>query len=298
MKGISKIDNVFRLIKLLITSPAKDAKLLAKRVGISKSHLYRLKNLLEDLGYKIKKDAQNRWYIPTIVSQYGNQQLNEAELSHLEMALRQVSGSNPLTTSILNKFNASLSLIPLTDSLPHLHANRNIQQIRIAINQKCCLLVKDYLSMTSSTRKNRLVEPLELTDDYRYLIGWEPEIDRQGQFKISRMNEVDILFDKPIQPGRIATSLDIFGLSGDDDQWYDVKMELTSFAHHMLVEEFPLSTRYINTYKKPVIFEGRVRNWKGIGRFVLGVPDQVVVISPPEFKVYLKAKIANSKNFS
>lgn len=298
LKDTQKLYKVFRLIRLLHTPPAKDAKQLMRKMDISKSHLYRLRDLLKELDYKIKKDEQNRWYIPAIVSEYGNKQLSDEEYTHLEMVLRQVSSNNPLTTAILNKFNASLSLIPLVDSLPFQHANRIIQQIRIAINQNCCLLLKDYHSMTSGSRKNRLIEPLELTEDYRYLIGWEPKIDRQGQFKISRINEVEVCFDQPIQSGRTATSLDIFGLSSDKlDTWLNVKLELSSFAHYMLVEEFPLSNRYIHAHKKPAIFEGRVRNWKGIGRFVLGMPDEINVISPPEFKTYLKEKITKSKIF-
>jgi len=57
---------------------------------------------------------------------------------------------------------------------------------------------------------------------------------RQGQFKISRITDIDIL-DQGVTPNRIASPLDIFGLTGEE--WLSVRLELSSLAHNLLVEE-------------------------------------------------------------
>lgn len=169
MNDLQKLQNVFGLIRLLNTPPARTAKRLMNILDVKKSQFYRYKKLLEDVGYKIHTDEQHRMSIEMKVSKYGNDLLLPDELEHLENVLRQVSGNHPLTTTLLNKFNANLSLIPLADALPHLHATRNIQLIRTALNRKKKLILRRYQSFTSETTLDRTIEPLELTADYKFL---------------------------------------------------------------------------------------------------------------------------------
>ena len=218
MNDLQKLQKVFKLIRLLNTPPARTAKRLMNLLDIQKSQFYRYKKLLEDIGYKIQTDDQHKMSIETGVSQYGKDFASPEELEHLENALRQVSGNHPLTTTLLRKFNTNLSLIPLADALPHLHA----------------------------TTLDRIIEPLELTEDYKYLIGWEPAKNRQGQFKISRMMDVDIL-EEPITTTHEPSPMDIFGLTGD--KWHDVKMKLSPLSYSLLAEEFPLSMGFVRRDK-------------------------------------------------
>lgn len=287
---LQKLQKVFRLIQLLNTPPARTAKQLQNLIGVKKSQFYRFKKLLEHLGYKIRTDERHRMSFDQTVSKYGNDLLSPEELGHLQDMLRQVSGSHPLTTTLLNKFDANLSLIPLADALPHLHATRNIQLIRAALNRGKQLVVRRYRSFTSESTLDRIIEPLELTEDYKYLIGWEPSKNRQGQFKISRMTDVDIL-DLPVTPGREASPVDFFGLTGDE--WLYVKMKLSPLAYSLMAEEFPLSVGSTKRQKASgkYIFDGRVRNWKGIGRFVLGLPGEIEVVEPNGFLEYLKGRV-------
>lgn len=285
---LKTVRKVFDLIRLLNSPPARSAQQLRRLLGVKKTRIYEILKLVESLGYKIHTDKQHRKSFEITVTKEGSGVIDAEELLHLQDVLQRASSKHPLTTSILNKFNVNLSLIPLADSLPHLHADRMIQLIRSGLRQGKCLLLHKYPSFTSGTVKNRIIEPLELTEDYRYLIGWEPSIDRQGQFKISRIQDIDVL-EQAVQSGRIASPMDIFGLTGEE--WYSVKLELSPFAHHLMVEEFPLSARYINSRRKPAVFDGHVRNWKGIGRFVLGLISEVKVIEPQEFKDYLNEKI-------
>ena len=181
-------------------------------------------------------------------------------------------------------------MIPLADALPHLHATRIIRLIRIALSRKKQLVIRRYQSFTSETMTDRIIEPLELTDDYKYLIGWEPAKQRQGQFKISRMTDVDIL-EESITTNHEASPVDIFGLTGDE--WLNVKMHLSPLAYSLLAEEFPLSIGFTRHDKgtNRFIFDGRVRNWKGIGRFVLGLPGEVEVVEPQGFLKYLEERV-------
>jgi hypothetical protein len=60
-------------------------------------------------------------------------------------------------------------------------------------------------------------------------------------------------------------------------------------------EEFPRSIEFIKHTKAskeyPYIFDGYVSALEGVGRFVLGLIDQVAILSPIELKDYISHKI-------
>ena len=283
-----RLKRVFELIRLLNTPPTKSIAILKQRLKTSRSEVYRLIELLREIKYPVEKDHQNRYYLSFTFSEKENNVLTISEQAFLQEHLQQTAGSSPDAQAILHKFNLHMSLIPLADALPQLHASRILQLLRGAVADGSCIRLKGYRSLTSNTIMDRRVEPLEITGDYRYLIAWDLEKDDQRQFKINRIEDVETLKEK-VSPRRYPSPMDMFGLTGDD--WTVVRMRLSDTAYHLLVEEFPLSRASIRKVRQERVFEGMVRNWKGIGRFVLGLPGEIEVLEPEAFKNYLKEKI-------
>ncbi|MCB0597430.1 MAG: WYL domain-containing transcriptional regulator [Phaeodactylibacter sp.] len=279
---------IFKLIRLLNTPPPKSAKHLIENLGRSSSQFYRDIALLDGLGYPVDKNEHNRWYLQFQFEKGKKSVLEPEELFFLQEHLQQTGSSSPLAQSILHKFDRNLSMIPLADALPQLHSSRILQLIRTGIETQRCILLRGYHSLASGTMSDRRCEPLEITLDHRYLIAWDLDKGRQSQFKLARIQDVGILDDK-VSPGRIASPMDIFGLTGDE--WHDVKMKLSNFAHHLLLEEFPSAQPDIKRRREGVFFEGRVRSWKGIGRFVLGLPGEIEVVGPEGFRGYLRERL-------
>lgn len=283
---------IFSLIRHLNTPPAKTARQLWNLVNSDKSTFYRDVKLIEALGYPVDSDAQNRWFIQFQFPDKDNDFLSSEELMFLTEQLQQVAPGTPqaqLAQDLLHKLDTNHSLIPLADVLPMMHKNRIIQLIRTGIQGNYCLMIRGYRSLTSQTVSDRKFEPLELTQDFKYVIGWDLDKERQSQFKLDRITDIDFL-DQKIAPNRDYTPMDIFGLTGE--KWHSVKLQLSKTAHHLMVEEFPLSRQYIRTQGSKIYFDGMVRHWKGIGRFVLGLPGEITVIRPDAFKIYLKDRIA------
>lgn len=286
---------ILTLIKYLNTPPPRTARQLWTTLQSDKSTFYRDIKLIESLGYPVDSDAQNRWFIQFQFPEQSSGLLSTDELLFLQQQLQQVALNAPnasLAQSLLSKFDRNHSLIPLADVLPMMHKNRIIQLIRTGINERYCLMIKGYRSLTSQTVSDRRFEPLELTQDFKYVIGWDLDKDRQSQFKLDRITDIDFL-EVRISPNREHTPMDLFGLTGD--AWLAVKLKLSATAHHLLVEEFPLSRQFIRTTRDATYFDGMVRHWKGIGRFVLGLPGEIEVINPDEFKAYLKERIGQFK---
>lgn len=296
MDDYARLHKIFQLIRLLNTPPAKDVKQLVRRLDSSSSRVYEYLKLLERLGYKIQTDERHRKSLELSFPSSGKSVLEANDLAYLQEILQPLGGQSPQAAAILQKFNLNLSMIPLADVLPKLYANQIRQVIQTGIDNGWRLMLRRYRSLTSNTVEDRYVEPMEITPDYKYLIAWDLDKDRQSQFKLERIEDVDLLSKEVVTPGRIPSPIDIFGLTSDEipgHRWHQVKLELSPLAHHLIVEEFPLSRQFIRSNRQPVIFDGIVRHWKGIGRFVLGLPGEIKVIDPPAFIDYLKKRRDN-----
>lgn len=283
-----KFYRVMKLIQILNTPPGRTIKQLINDLGSSSSTIYRDIKDLRKLGYPVKEEKERHFLKFTYNKRKDKNTLETEENLYLQEILQQHAGNSNLAKSILHKFDLNLHLIPLADSLPHLHVTQMVQLAMYGIQMGKCLKLVGYKSLTSDNVRDRIIEPLDVTQDRKYLIGWDKEQNDQRQFKIIRIQDIEFIEEK-VNPKRIASPMDIFGLTGD--AWLSVQMELSSLAHNLLVEEFPYSTSFIRNRGDKILFDSIVRNWKGIGRFVLGLPGEIKIIAPDDFKNYLKNRI-------
>ena len=78
----------------------------------------------------------------------------------------------------------------------------------------------------------------------------------------------------------------------DDSNTISDVIEIGMLAHNLLLEEYPLSERDMSE-----LGEGRwmldtmVCNYKGIGRFVLGLMSDIKIVDSPEFKDYIRGEV-------
>jgi hypothetical protein len=69
-----------------------------------------------------------------------------------------------------------------------------------------------------------------------------------------------------------------------------VCLRLGMLARNLLVEEYPLAERDITATEDGAwILDTRVCNYKGVGRFVLGLLDDVTIVDSPEFESYIRS---------
>jgi len=86
---------------------------------------------------------------------------------------------------------------------------------------------------------------------------------------------------------------DIFGMTGSGN--FPVKLRLSFRAYLLLREEFPESIPYMveeSDENHTYLLEVKVTAYAGVGRFTLGLIDQVEVLGSDEFKAYLDSIIA------
>lgn len=85
---------------------------------------------------------------------------------------------------------------------------------------------------------------------------------------------------------------DIFMFSGEER--YHVKLLLGQLSHNIMVEEYPLSEPSITLASDGIhwILDIEVASFMGIGRFVMGLYDDIKVLGDEQFKTYINEKVA------
>jgi hypothetical protein len=64
-------------------------------------------------------------------------------------------------------------------------------------------------------------------------------------------------------------------------------------SHNLLLEEYPLAERDIRAISPTEwILDTEVCNYRGVGRFVMGLLDDVTIVDSPEFKSYIDEIVA------
>ena len=128
----NRILRVFKLITLLKTFPAKSIKRLAASLEISERSCYRYMDLLAELGFEVRKDDHNKFYLQAdqLVDPFTKEE------SHLIQEVLSVSvKNNPLVASIKAKLPSLEESNILATNIVHGHLAKLLAQINEAIKE-------------------------------------------------------------------------------------------------------------------------------------------------------------------
>ena len=66
-----------------------------------------------------------------------------------------------------------------------------------------------------------------------------------------------------------------------------VKLELSIMAKNLLIEEYPLAEKDLRKDGDKWILETKVCGMEGVGRFVIGLAHEIMVIDSPALDLYI-----------
>ena len=80
----------------------------------------------------------------------------------------------------------------------------------------------------------------------------------------------------------------------DSSNLIPVKLRLGHLSYNLLMEEYPLSEKYITQIDNDHwMLDTVVANLQGVGRFTVGLLDDIHIIESPELKEYITNYINN-----
>jgi proteasome accessory factor C len=297
--GIIPQARLLRLLQIiaLLKSSHWSIEQLSKRVDMHKRSIYRYLKLLEAVDFNVDKDFQDRYFIFTSEDESSATQFSVDETHILKQLIQTEIHKNPLKASLLKKLSLNSELDGMPGLIIKMRNGKMVEKLSGAIKEKKQVILSSYHSANSNDVRDRLIEPISFGDNYLTLLALDTADKKCKQFKTERIGEVIVhnelfKFEKYHQ----KDVADMFGMMGATTMV--VTLNLKMRAYLLLREDFPLAIPYLEkTDENHWQFQGPVKNYEGLGRFVLGLPDEIIIISPPDFKEFIETRLKNQVLF-
>jgi hypothetical protein len=81
------------------------------------------------------------------------------------------------------------------------------------------------------------------------------------------------------------------------DNKLPVKLKLGLPSSSLMVEEFPIASKHLKKISdNEWILDAEVCSYEGVGRFVLGLMEDIEIIDSPKFLQYITSQVDKMKN--
>ena len=266
-----------RLMVLLTQNREYSLDELCRKLDMSRRTLYRYLELFRDIGFEVVK--QGSVYRLDKSSPFFKEitqlvHFTEDEALTLRHVLDMASGTDVQVRHLRHKLERiyDFGILNAVETDPG--QAEKLQQLYEAVKLHRQVVLHDYSSAHSNRTSNRVVEPYLFLDHHDGIRCYELQSGQNKTFKVSRIGRVEVL----------------------DLLWSHeerrVVLRLGRLACSLLKEECPQAIRSLQPDGADHwLLSTDVCSFQGVGRFVLGLFEDVEVLESPEFKLFLREKI-------
>ena len=285
-----KIERMLRLMKMMSGNENYTITELSKKLDMSYRTVYRYIDTFKASGFVVNKVRTNVYKIGKMPRSHVDMKnliyFSEEEAYIINDMINGLHNTNQLKSGLMKKLSAIYSCTSIANYVHSEETSANIKNLGQAIREKKKVILKAYESANSQEVSDRFIEPFEFTTNYIDVWGYDIEKCENRVFKISRIGEVVIIDDVWNHTERHQKSItDCFRMSSFEQT--PVKLELSLMAKNLLIEEFPLAQKDLKEYNGKWILETLVSNMAGVGRFVIGLADEIKVVDSPALEEYI-----------
>lgn len=277
---------IHRIIQILVESPRRRVD-LARLVGKSVRSISRYFEKIENLEYLLEKDSHGRYFIFG-GEEFRNRRFSHEERQYIALAMSHMTDTAPVRQSILEKLDCPELPIPRSSSLKKQIAAQNLQEIKWAIDHRKTIILKNYFSPSGAkTHSDRKINPIVFANNHSQLLAYEIASRKEKTFNLDRIERV-VITDKDFDERKAkALYADPFGFT--DAQQLFVSLRLSLLAKQLMLEHHPNAAQYLVQENGQWYYKGTVCDYRGIGRFVFGLPGEIFV-ETPAFLRFLEEK--------
>ncbi|MFR9502874.1 MAG: HTH domain-containing protein [Rikenellaceae bacterium] len=289
-----KIERLLRLMKLLTANNSYSVDELAERLSMSRRTIYRYIDTFREAGFVIKKRGE---YIrldkesPHFKDISQLVHFTEEEAIILRRAIESIDDTNLLKHNLKSKLYSVYDSGVLADTVVKGKNSANVHALIEAIEQQQSVTLVGYQSAHGGVVRDRYVEPFAFTTNYVQVWCYDLESNSNKLFKLSRIAFVKCC-DEPWRYGDRHKEgfIDIFRITSNEP--IRVRLELGILSYNLLLEEYPLAELDLTALGSDrYMLDTMVSGYQGVGRFVMGLLDDVRVVDSPDFMEYLKNQI-------
>lgn len=289
-----RFDRQLRLLVLLTQDRDTDIDSLSRELQMSRRSIYRYIETFRELGFVVEKRGNRYRVAPS--SPFFRRiteciHFTEDEALTINQVLNAVYDRSPQVRHLRQKLSSLYDFDVLARHGVDEHIARNLATLYDAVKLERVAVLRGYVSPSSGKVSDRMVEPYMFLSENSEVRCYELATGMNKTFKISRAERVDLLdMLWSHKEAHLPFYTDMFGFSGE--QLFPVRLVLGPLSARLLIEEVPSAASQL-----ALLDDGRYRlharvcSYKGVGRFVLGLCDDVEVESPRDFKDYLRARV-------
>lgn len=286
-----KLKKELELILLLSDNDDHTVAELSERLNLSSRNLYYYFISLKQAGFNLINEG-NKYRLdrrsPFFQALRESVDFTESEAIILRKLLNTAPTDDVQIDVIKRKLDRFYDLKILTDIKVQRQAAHCTDVLYQAVSQRRMVALRNYSSPHSHTVTDRVVEPYMFMNDNTDIRCYEPRSGMNKTFKIARMGNVDMLDVEWMYEDRHRDyHTDVFMFSGEEQ--IDVKLRMGRLSASLLKEEYPAAAAYIHPDDQAHwIFSAPVCSYLGVGRFVLGLYEDIEIMGDEHFKQYIE----------
>ena len=292
-----KLERLLRLMKLLTANTTYNVDQLAERLDMSRRTVYRYIDTFREAGFVIKKsgdcirlDKESPHFRD--ISQLVH--FTEEEAVILKSAIENIDDTNLLKQNLKRKLYSVYDNRTLADTVVRGKNAPNIRRLVEAIEEQQQVILHGYQSAHGGEVRDRRVEPFAFTTNYVQVWCYDTEDGANKLFKTARIGEVELTAQAWEHASEHREGfIDAFRIHGEVR--HRIRLEMGLLAYNLLCEEYPLAERDV----RPLghgrwMLDTEVASMAGVGRFVVGLLDDIRIVDSPELTEYIRAYIAEN----
>lgn len=289
-----KIERVLRLMKMMTSGNRYTVEELAERLDTSYRSIYRYIDTFKEVGFVVHKE-EGAVYRLGKESPYFKDisqliHFTDEEAHIVNQLIGALDDTNTLKQNLRRKLSSVYNCTSLANSIVKGKNAENVNHIIEAIEEHRQVILHDYSSSHTGSNRDRLVEPISFTTNYVQIWCYDTSDSKTKLFNTARIGEVEVLNTEwQHQEEHRCGQIDVFRNMGFEQM--RVQLRLGVMSHNLLIEEYPLAERDLTQIDDSHwLLDTMVCNYAGIGRFVMGLVEDIEVIDSPDFTAYLRQK--------
>lgn len=292
--GLNKFERQLKLMLMLTQNRRYTIEEIGDRLDLSLRSTYRYLEFFKENGFDVVKERGI--YRLDKSSSYFRQiseliHFTEDEALTLKMVLEGLPNKTLAIKQLLNKLSRIYDLQLFEEIASNEQFAKNQQNLYKATKEGRQCLLKNYNSSHSNTTTDRLIEPFAFLASNTEIRAFEVNSKENKTYKITRIGEVIILDTNwDYRPFHKQVYTDAFHFSGEE--LIPIKLRLDRLSANLLKEEVVVrDNELVSDGEDHWVYSTEVCRFEGIGRFIMGLLNNVEILENKELKKYIKAKI-------
>ena len=293
-----KIQRTLELLLMLNCKYGRSVDEIVSNLNISRRTAYRYIETVQDAGFVIdKKESYGKYYYS--INKENSTARDISDLLHftkeeayiLSKAIHSIDQENELKINLIKKLYSLYDSDRVAVPIIKKENSEVVHGLTEAMNTKKQVMLKIFYSSNGDRIYDRIVEPFGFTTNFIAVWCFDTEDKTNKIYKTSRIGKVALKEENwQFETSHQDAFMDVFRISSYEK--IPVKLSLSLLAKNLLTEEYPLAEQCIKQ-KNPnyYIFETEVASLAGVGRFVMGLIDEVEILQPESLKEYINGKI-------